>query len=63
MNKLLKAAMAALLAVHVAKTVVRNRDWHDELSIFKVRDMIRIYHRCKFYNNFFHIVTCNISCL
>ena len=42
-KNLLKAALAALLAVHLAKTVARNVDWRDELSIFKVRDMIRIY--------------------
>ena len=63
MNKLLKAAMAALLAVHVAKTVVRNRDWHDELSIFKVRDIIWIYYRDELYHNSFYILTCSISCL
>ena len=35
-KNLLKAALAALLAVHLAKTVARNVDWRDELSIFKV---------------------------
>ena len=34
----LKTLLAALLVVHVAKTVVRNTDWRDELSIFKVRE-------------------------
>ena len=34
----LKTLLAALLVVHVAKTVVRNTEWRDELSIFKVRE-------------------------
>ena len=37
-KKFLKTLLAALLVVHVAKTVVRNTDWRDELSIFKVRE-------------------------
>ena len=39
-KKFLKTLLAALLVVHVAKTVVRNTDWRDELSIFKVRGCI-----------------------
>ena len=42
-KKFLKPLLAALLVVHVAKTVVRNTDWRDELSIFKVRGCIDIF--------------------
>ena len=34
-QKLLKFCLALLIATHAVKTVVRNQDWKDELTIFK----------------------------
>merc|ERR1719150_938702 len=34
-KKALKLVFSVLLTVHIAKTVARNIDWRDELSIFK----------------------------